>query len=322
MKQQRRPAWLSLLLAAIAIVATTGAAHAQPNVTKMVVPFPPGGVTDQVARIMAEHMGRQLGQVIIIDNRPGAGSRLGVEAVIKSPGDGTTLLFTNSSYSILPVVDPKISFDPAKALAPVSMTATYGLQIVAKKDIRASTLAEFIAYAKKNPGKLSYGSAGMGSGAHFAGEYFKSLTGTFLVHIPYRSTAGALNDVAGGQLDMAFDASAKPLVDAGHVKLLAVTSRQRDPRFPGTQTATEAGVKSFVLESWVGLLAPATTPQPVLEKLSKAAAAAVADPAVQKRFAELGLRPEGGSSARFADAIRDDLALYRGIAKESKLQFE
>ena len=226
MKQQLRPAWLSLLFAAIAMVATTGTAHAQPSVTKMVVPFPPGGVTDQVARIMAEHMGRQLGQVIIIDNRPGAGSRLGVEAVIKSPGDGTTLLFTNSSYSILPVVDPKISFDPAKALAPVSMTATYGLQIVTKKDIPANTLAEFIAYAKKNPGKLSYGSAGMGSGAHFAGEYFKSLTGTFLVHIPYRSTAGALNDVAGGQLDVAFDASAKPLIDAGHVKLLAVTSRR------------------------------------------------------------------------------------------------
>jgi tripartite-type tricarboxylate transporter receptor subunit TctC len=267
-------------------------------------------------------MGRQLGQVIIIDNKPGAGSRLGVEAVIKAAPDGNTLLFTNTSYSILPVVDPKISFDPAKALAPVSMTATYGLQVVTKKDLPATTLAEFIAYARKNPGKLSYGSAGMGSGSHFAGEYFKSLTGTFLVHIPYRSTAGALNDVAGGQLDVAFDASAKPLVEAGHVKLLAVTGRQRDPRFPATQTAVEAGVTAFVLESWVGLLAPATTPQPVLEKLNKAAAAALADPAVHKRFAELGLRPEGGTSARFADAIRDDLALYRRIAKESKLQFE
>ncbi|MGE8202464.1 MAG: tripartite tricarboxylate transporter substrate-binding protein, partial [Variovorax sp.] len=138
MKQQRCPAWLSPLFAAIAMIAAAATAHAQPNVTKMVVPFPPGGVTDQVARIMAEHMGRQLGQVIIIDNRPGASSRLGVEAVIKVPGDGTTLLFTNSSYSILPVVDPKISFDPAKALAPVSMTATYGLQIVTKKDIPAS----------------------------------------------------------------------------------------------------------------------------------------------------------------------------------------
>lgn len=322
MKYQPRLARRPLLLAAIAVIAAAGSAHAQPHVTKMVVPFPAGGVTDQVARIMAEHMGRQLGQVIIVDNRPGAGSRLGVEAVMKAPADGNTLLFTNSSYSILPVIDPKISLDPAKALAPVSMTATYGLQIVTKKDIPASTLTEFIAYAKKSPGKLSYGSAGMGSGAHFAGEYFKSLTGTFLVHIPYRSTAGALNDVAGGQLDMAFDASAKPLVDAGHVKLLAVTSRQRDPRFPGTQTAAEAGVKPFVLESWVGLLAPATTPQSLLEKLNKAAGAALTDPAVQKRFAELGLRPEGGTSARFTDAIGDDLVLYRKIAKESKLQFE
>lgn len=319
MKHQPRPMWRSLLFA---VIATAGSVHAQQNVIKMVVPFPPGGVTDQVARIMAEHMGRQLGQVIIVDNKPGAGSRLGVEAVMKAPADGNTLLFTNSSYSILPVIDPKISFDPIKALAPVSMTAAYGLQIVTKKDIPASTLPEFIAYAKKNPGKLSYGSAGMGSGAHFAGEYFKSLTGTFLVHIPYRSTAGALNDVAGGQLDVAFDASAKSLIDAGHIKLLAVTSKQRDPRFPDTQTAAEAGVKPFVLESWVGVLAPATTPQPLLEKLNKVADAALADPAVQKRFAELGLRPEGGTSARFADAIRDELVLYRKIAKESKLQFE
>jgi len=306
-----------------AVLATAAAgAQAQTNVTKVVVPFPAGGVTDQVARVLTEHMARQLGETFIVENRPGAGSRLGVDAVVKAAPDGKTLLFTNSSYSILPIVDPKVPFDPAKALAPVSMTATYGLQIVTKKDMAANTLGEFIAHAKKNPGKLSYGSAGVGSGTHFAGEYFKSLTGTFLVHIPYKSTNGALNDVAAGLLDLAFDASSKPLVDAGKVKLLAVTSDRRDPRFPNTPTAAEAGLKSFTLLSWVGLLAPAATPQPMLDRLNKAAAAAVADPAVQKRLAELGLRPEGGAATRFAGMIREELALYRKIATQSRLQFE
>lgn len=308
---------------AAALAAAAGFAHAQPNIIKMVVPFPAGGVTDQAARVIAESMGRQLGQTIIIENRPGAGGRIGVDAVVKASADGNTLLFTNSSYSILPVVDPKVPFDPLKALAPVSMSATFGLQIVTRKDIPANTLQEFIAYAKKNPGKLSYGSAGVGSGAHFAGEYFKSLTGTSLVHIPYKSTSAALADVAGGQLDLAFDASAKPLVDAGRVKLLAVTGSKRDPRFPDTPTAPEAGLKEFsAMYSWIGVLAPATTPQPVLEKLQKAAAMAAADPAVQKRFAELGLQAEGGPASRLGSAISEDLLVYRKIATQAKLQFD
>jgi tripartite-type tricarboxylate transporter receptor subunit TctC len=306
----------------IAALAAAASVQAQPNVTKVVVPFPAGGVSDQVARVLAENMARQLGETFIIENRPGAGSRLGVDAVVKAPADGKTLLFTNSSYSILPIVDPKVPFDPLQALAPVSMTATYSLQVVTKKDTPANTLGEFIAYAKKHPGKLSYGSAGMGSGTHFAGEYLKSLTGTFLVHIPYKSTNGALNDVAGGLLDLAFDASAKPLVDAGKVKLLAVTGEKKDPRFPNTPTAAEAGLKAFTLESWVGLLAPAGTPQPVLDRLNKAAAAAVADPGVQKRFAELGLQPEGGAASRLAAMLRGEATLYRRIATQARLQFE
>jgi tripartite-type tricarboxylate transporter receptor subunit TctC len=202
------------------------------------------------------------------------------------------------------------------------MSATYGLQIVAPTRLPVNTLQEFVAYAKKNPGKLSYGSAGVGSGTHFAGEYFKALSGTFLVHIPYKSTTGALNDVAGGQLDLAFDAAAKPLIDAGRVKLLAVTSDRRDPRFPSTPTAVEAGLKGFVQQSWVGILAPATTPAAVLERLNKAAGAAVADASVQKRFTEMGLRAQGGAASRLGDAIRAELALNRKIAAEAKLRFE
>lgn len=307
---------------AMALATAAGMAYAQPTVIKLVVPFPAGGVTDQAARIVAERMSQQLGQPMIIENRPGAGSRLGVDAVMKAPPDGSTLLFTNTSYSILPVVDPKVPFDPATALAPVSMTATYGLQIVTSTKMPANSLPEFIAHAKRNPGKLSYGSAGVGSGTHFAGEYFKALTGTFLVHIPYKSTTGALNDVAGGMLDLAFDASAKPLVDAGRVKLLAVTSDKRDPRFPNTPTAVEAGVTGFVQQSWVGLLAPAATPAATLERLNRAAATAAADAGVQKRFMELGLQAQGGPASRLGDAIRSEAALYRRIAADAKLRFD
>ncbi len=299
-----------VLVVAASLAVATGLAQAQSNVIKMVVPFPAGGVTDQAARIVAESMARQLGQTIIIDNRPGAGSRIGIDAVVKAPADGNTLLFTNSSYSILPVVDPKVPFDPLKALVPVGLSATYGLQIVTRKDLPVNTLPEFIAYATKNPGKLSYGSAGIGSGAHFAGEYFKS-------------TSAALADVAGGQLDLAFDASAKPLIDAGRVKLLAVTGDKRDPRFPATPTAPEAGLKGFsAMQSWIGVLAPAATPRSVLERLERAAATAAADPAVHKRLAELGLQAQGDPASRLAAVIGEEAVLYRKIATQAKLQFD
>lgn len=297
-------------------------AHAQPAVTRLVVPFPAGGVTDQAARILADSLSRQLGETFIIENRPGAGSRLGVEAVLRAPADGKTLLFTNSSYSILAVVDPKLSFDPSKALWPVSMTATYGLQIVTRKDTPASSLKDFIAHARKHPDKLSYGSAGVGSGAHFAGEYFKSLTGAALVHVPYKSTNGALNDVAGGMLDLAFDAAAKPLVDGGRVKLLAVTGSKRDPRFPTTPTAVEAGLAGFALDSWVGLLAPVRTPEKIRERLAKAASHAAAEPATRARLADLGLEAVGGAPERLGAAIQDDLVLYRKIATDARLSFD
>jgi tripartite-type tricarboxylate transporter receptor subunit TctC len=315
------PCRMRRALLAASLAATAGLAQAQANVVKMVVPFPAGGVTDQAARLVAEKMAQQLGQTIIVENRPGAGSRLGVDAVAKAPADGSVLLFTNSSFSFLPIIDEKLP-DPTKALAPVGMAATYGLQVVTATRLPVNTLPEFIAYAKKNPGKLSYGSAGVGSGTHFAGEYFKALSGTFLVHIPYKSTTGALNDVAGGQLDLAFDAAAKPLIDAGRVKLLAVTGEKRDPRFPNTPTAVEAGLKGFVQQSWVGILVPAATPKPLVERLNQAAGAAVADAGVQKRFAEMGLQAQGGAASRLGDAIRAELALNRKIAVDAKLRFE
>ena len=289
---------------------------------RIVVPFPAGGVTDQTARIVAEQMARQLGRTVIVENRPGAGSRLGTDAVFKAAPDGNTLLFTNSSYSILPVIEPSVAWQRPTSFVPLSMTASYGLQIVASKQVPAKTLPEFIAYARQRPGKLSYGSSGIGSGSHFAGEYFKSLTGTFLVHIPYKSTTDAVRDVAGGVVDLAFDAAAKSAIDAGRVTLLAVTSDRRDPRFPATPTAAEAGLKPFVLVSWVGLLAPPGLPEALADQLSRAADLSRADLSVQKRLEETGLQAQGGPPSKLAAMIKDESNLYRRIAETARLKFE
>lgn len=315
----RRRIFLSAGLLALAGVASAQSSQA---VVKVVVPYPAGGISDSIARAVVERMSRVLGQTMIIENRPGAGSRIGTESVVRAPADGTTLLFTNPSYSILPVIDPGAKYDPTKSLAPVVIAGTYGLPIVISTKLPVNTLQEFIAYARKNPGKLSYGSSGQGSGSHFAGEYFKALTRTHMVHIPYKSTSGAAADVAAGLVDLTFDATAKPYADAGKVKIIAVTGDQRDPRMPNVPTTTEAGLKDFVLNSWVGLLAPADTPAAVVERFNQAANTALADPVLRKLMNDLGVNPTGGAPAAMGRVIQKEVELYRKIATESNLKIE
>ncbi|WP_066256355.1 Bug family tripartite tricarboxylate transporter substrate binding protein [Hydrogenophaga flava] len=262
---------LKTLASAAALVATASASAQSgtgPAIIKVVVPFVAGGITDQVARGILDRVSKSLAQTMVIENRPGAGSRIGSEAVMRADPDGTTLLFTNPSYSILPVTDPAVKYDPAKALAPVALAGTYGLPVVVSARLPVNTLGEFIAHARKNPGQLSYGSAGRGSGAHFAGEFFQRLTGTEMVHVPYKSTSAALIDVAGGVMDLTFDATAKAYADAGKVKIVAVTGSHRDPRLPNVPTAAEGGLQDFVLGSWLGLFAPVGTPAPVMDRLN------------------------------------------------------
>ncbi len=306
------------------LAAAAGIAHAQASgeAIKWIVPYPAGGVTDQIARLIAQRMSHELGQTIVIENRPGAGTRIGTDAVARAPADGHTLLFTNSNYSFLPITNPHAPVDPIKTLTPVSALTVYGLQIVINNDIPAKTLPEFIAYAKRNPGKLNYGSAGSGSAFHFFGEYLKSLTGTYIVHIPYKSTNEALLAVVRGELAIAFDGAAKPLIDTGRVRLLAVTGGVRDPRFPNTPTAVEAGLKDFVISSWAGLLAPVATPQPVIDRLNRASVTALADPLLQKKLEELGMTPQSGGPGLLANMIHGELALYRGIAAKANLKIE
>lgn len=308
---------------AIALASAVSLVHAQGQAPiKVVVPYPPGGVTDITARALVERMATALGQTMIVDNRPGAGSRIGTQGVLQAPADGSTLLFTNISFSTLPLVDASVRFDPVAGFAPVGLAAIYGTALVAKPSLGVVSLQDLVALAKRQPGKLSYGSAGIGSGSHFVGEYFKTLTGSFIVHIPYRSTGAALNDVAGGQIDIAFDASAKQLVDAGKVQALAIIGAQRDPRMPSVPTAAEAGLRGLDFNAWLGLLAPPGTPVETVARLNKAMNAALQDPVVLRQFTGMGLIAQSGPPERLSQQLRNDAKLYRRIVEESRLKFD
>lgn len=297
-------------------------AQGSQNVIKVIVPYAAGGISDQVARSVVERMSKTLAQTMIIENRPGAGSRIGSDAVMRAAPDGLTLLFTNPSYTFLPLTDPTVKYDAGKALSPVASVGKYGLMVAASSKLPVNTLAEFIAHLKANPGKLSYGSSGMGSGAHFAGEYFQTLTGTKMVHVPYKSTSAAIIDVAGGVLDLTFDATAKAYADAGKVKILAVTSDHRDPRLPNVPTASESGMKDFVLTSWLGLFAPVGTPAALIDKYNKAVNAALQEPSFIKQLEDLGITAVGGQPSVLANFVQQDMVLYPRIAAESKLTFK
>lgn len=314
----------SAFIPAFAAAALSLSAEAQPagSTLRLVVPFPAGGVTDLAARALAERLAPALGQTVVVENRPGGGSRIGSDTVMKATPDGQTLLFTNTSYAILPIVDASAKYDAERSLQPVGMLASYSLAMVVSNTLPVKTLPELVAYARSHPGKLSYGSAGPGSGTHFLGEYFKSLTQTFVVHIPYRSTAGALNDVAGGTVDMTFDATAKAYADAGKVRVLAVTGRQRDPRMPSVPTAVEAGLPNFTVVSWVGLLAPPATPVAKVAQINAALNEALNAPALRQRLQEMGLTPEGGNPARMLGQIREDVRLHRAIVERAGLRFD
>jgi tripartite-type tricarboxylate transporter receptor subunit TctC len=320
--------WLRAAGVVFALASGLGAADAQPSqspptsVLKLVVPYPPGGITDVAARAIAERLGLALGQTVIVENRSGAGSRLGTQAVAQAAADGQTLLFTNLSLSTLPLVDRTVRFDPITGFAPVGLAAVYGAALVVNTSVPANSLSELVVQLKRHPGQFSYGSAGIGSGSHFVGEAFKTLTGSFVVHIPYRSTGAALNDVAGGQIQIAFDANAKPLVDAGKVKALAIVGAQRDPRFPLVPTAAEAGVKGLDFNAWLGLLAPAGTPLATVARLNQALNTVLQDPALRRQFETLGLIPRGGPPDRLTQQLRDDAVRYRRLIQDAKLSFD
>lgn len=306
--------------------AGSGAQSAWPNKpVKIVVPFAPGGTTDILARAVAPELSKAFGQQFIVENKAGAGGNLGAEAVAKSAPDGYTLLMgTVGTHGINRALYPKLPYDPIKDFAPITLVASVPNVMVVNADAaRANginTVQDFIRLAKSKPGKLNMASSGNGTSIHLAGELFKSQTGIFMTHIPYRGSGPALLDLVGGQVDVMFDnlPSAMQLIKSGKLKALAVTSATRSGALPDAPTIEEAaGLKGFEATSWFGLLAPAGTPPDVINRVQQEVARALSSPVIKERMLSQGAIPSGNTPAQFASLIESEHRKWAQVVKVS-----
>jgi tripartite-type tricarboxylate transporter receptor subunit TctC len=289
---------LALLTLGVVWISSQSLAQAQapyPQQTiKIVVPQPPGGGFDTVGRLLAERLSQAMGQSVIVENRTGAGTLVGTEAVAKAAPDGYTLLIGGlSNMALNPGFYPRLSYDPVKDFNVIGLAVTYSYTLVARKDLPMSSLAELIAHAKSNPDKLNYASAGNGSGQHIAAAVLSNLAGVKMTHVPYRGAQAAYQDLIAGRVDLFFDLSptAKIQVEADRVKALAVSSRDRQSFHPAVPSVLETGVAKLDMESWFGLFAPAATPPAIMQRLRTEFAAVMAQPELLERFQKTGGRP-------------------------------
>jgi tripartite-type tricarboxylate transporter receptor subunit TctC len=312
----RRIAFAALALAA-------GLAHAQdyPNKPiRMIVPYPPGGGTDVVARIVNEKLSAELGQSIVIDNKGGAGGSVGTEIASKAPPDGYTILLTLSSHTINPKLFPKLGYDVERDFIPVSLAASIPQIIVAHPSVPANTMQELLAWMKATPGKVNYASVGVGSPAHIAGELLKLKSGVQMTHVPYKGGGPAMTDVIAGQVQLAIVSmpAALQFVKAGRVKALAVASAKRSASAPDVPTIAEGGL-DVVVESWYGVLVPAKTPAPIVAKLNAALVKVLAMPDVKEKLFAQGAEAVSNSPAEFEAIIRDELGKWEYVIREAKI---
>ena len=292
---------------------------------KIVVPFAPGGTTDLLARAIAPDLSKAFGQQFVVENKGGAGGNLGAEQVAKSAGDGYTLLMgTVGTHGINRALYAKLPYDPIKDFAPITLVAGVPNVMAVNAEFananKINNVNDFTRYARANPGKLNMASSGNGTSIHLAGELYKSMTGTFMTHIPYRGSGPALLDLAAGNMQVMFDnlPSAMQLIKGGKLKALAVTSAQRSAALPDTPTVEEAGgLKGFEASSWFGLLAPAGTPPDVVSRIHQEVAKSLATPALKERLAALGAIPSGNTPAQFAAHIDAEHKKWAEVVKAS-----
>jgi len=327
MRPTLRTAFLAFGLSALAPFAAlaqpVGAWPTKP--VRIVVPFAPGGTTDILARALAPELGKAFGQSFIVENKPGAGGNTGADLVAKSPPDGYTLLMgTVGTQAINPALYPKMPYDAVKDFAPITLFAGVPNVLVINPAKAAAykitDVKSLIAYAKANPGKLNMASSGNGTSIHLSGELFKSMTGTYMVHFPYRGSGPALLDLIGGTMDVMFDnlPSALPQIKAGKLTALAVTSAERSAALPDVPTIAEAGpVKGFEASSWFGLLAPAGTPPEIVNRLQQETAKALATPALKERLVSQGAIPSGNTPAQFTQFIAAEAKKWAQVVKTS-----
>ncbi len=310
--------------AAFPVAAPTARAQSYPaRPVRVVVPVAAGGANDVTGRIIAQWLSERLGQQFVIENRPGAGTNVGTEAVIRSPADGYTLLISGSNAAINPSLFKALNFNFIRDTAPIGSIVRVPQLMQVNPAVPAKTVPEFIAHAKANPGKIAMGSGGNGSPAHVIGEYFKLMTGTDLTHVPYRGAAPAVTDLIGGQIQVAFTEMATSLghVKAGKLRALAVTTTARTEALPDVPTLSDF-IPGFEASQWVGLVAPKDTPPAIIERLNAEINAALRDSAIKARFADLGGMVLPGSPADFGKLIRDETEKWAKVIQSAKITVE
>ena len=313
---------------ALAMAAAGNAAWAQDNYpsqpVRIVVPFSPGGATDIMTRLVADHLGAELGQPVIVENKPGGGTLIASDYVARAKPDGYTLLMAASSLGIAPSIYAKVNYDPVKDFAPVSQVASVVHVLEVHPSVSAKTVSELIAYLKANPGKLSYGSVGTGSSTHLEAELFKHMAGVEMEHIPYKGSSPALTDLVAGRLQVMFDAwaSSGPFVKEGKLRALAVTTAQPSASVPELPTVAASGLPGYSAMPWLGLVAPAGTPAPAIDRLYQAVSRVLRRDDVKRKFADLGLDIIGSDPKAFAAFIQQDIATWGKVARDSSIRLQ
>jgi tripartite-type tricarboxylate transporter receptor subunit TctC len=313
--------------AILALCAWAGVACAQGFPSKplhIVVPYAAGGAVDTIARAFAPHLTTGFGQPVIVDNKPGAGANIGADAVAKSPPDGYAVLLSPAGLAISPAMYRKLPFDAAKDFAAVSQLMSSWLILVSAQKVPARSVRELLALAKANPGRLNYGSTGLGSPPHLAGELLRLLGGIDIVHVPYKGDAPMYAALLAGEVDLGFGplAGALPHIKAGRLHLLAITDATRSRLLPEAPTLVESGLADFRYSGWIGVLAPARTPRPVIERLHAEWTRALATADIGERMPGWGYEPVGSTPEAFEARFKSDLALYARIVRDAKIPLQ
>lgn len=319
---------LSLFAAALAL---PGVAIAQTEANwpsrpiKWVVPFPPGGAMDAIARTLGDQAARELGQPFVIENRPGAGGNIGADYVAKLPGDGYTIMITSIGMATNPALYTKLSYDPVKDFAPISLLAVVPNVLVVNAAKSADkSVKDALAHARREPGKLTYASAGNGTSIHLAGEMFAALAGVQLLHVPYKGSGPAVTDMLGGQVDLMFDSitSARPHIQSGKLRALGVTTARRSSALPDVPTIAEAGVPGYEVSPWFAVFAPAGTPATVVARLNQVLNGAMKQPDTLKKLAGVGAEPIGSTPQELASHLNQELDRWSLLIKERNIRLD
>ena len=322
--------WPALLLAIAAAftgprsMAQTNEAHFPDRPIKLIVPYPPGGSTDPAARLLAADMAPRLGQAVVVENKPGAAGSIGTEAVARAAPDGYTILLHTSVISTDPTLKKNASYDVKRDLAPVTLAVTGPYLMVVNPSLPVKNVAELIAYAKANPGKLNFGSAGQGSSGHLIGELFKKTAGIEMVHVPYKGGGPSITGLVGNEVQLLFDTfgGSRALVESGKLRAIAVTSPSRSGLMPDVPTVSESGLRDFSAVYWLGIFAPSKTPQPVIDKLYGALKTSLESPAVRSKMLDQGNVPQGLPPAEFAKVLDSDIQRYRSIIESARITLD